>query len=297
MTQLNFNQVQLDAWMQQARSLSTIGQLPSYIPRLAQVNPELFALQIRGVTGQVLTRGDASVTFPLMSVIKPFLLLYLLETLGEERIFQAVGREASELPFNSLEQLEADGGFPRNPMINSGAIALCALLPGYNACQSLCQWLNQNAQSNLFLDESMLESVRSLPNPRNCQIAERLSQSGYLAKSPSQALDTYERICCLSGTLSDLAQLGLLLADRDNSLQSQNREIVTQMMSVCGLYQYSAKFASEFGLPTKSSVSGVLLSIIPDTGAIALYSPPLDTTGNSVRGLFLLQKLVKHLAE
>lgn len=297
MTQLNFNQVQLDAWMQQARSLSTIGELPSYIPCLAQVNPELFALQIRGVTGQVFTGGDVSVTFPLMSVIKPFLLLYLLETLGEERIFQSVGREASDLPFNSLEQLEADGGFPRNPMINSGAIALCSLLPGYNACQSLCQWLNQNAQSHLFLDESMLESVRSLPNPRNRQIAERLSQAGYLAKSPLQALDIYERICCLSGTLSDLAQLGILLADRGHSLQANNREIVTQMMRVCGLYQYSAKFASEFGIPTKSSVSGILLSIIPDQGAIALYSPPLDATGNSVRGLFLLQKLVQHLAK
>jgi len=31
--------------------------------------------------------------------------------------------EPSDEPFNSLKQLQADQGWPRNPMLNSGAIA------------------------------------------------------------------------------------------------------------------------------------------------------------------------------
>lgn len=63
-----------------------------------------------------------------MSAIKPFSLLYLLEQFGAETVFQWVGVEPSDAPFNSLEQLIADHGRPRNPMINSGAITLASTL-------------------------------------------------------------------------------------------------------------------------------------------------------------------------
>ncbi len=73
-----------------------------------------------------------------MSVIKPFLLLYSLCNFGSEFVFKTVGIKPSEKSFNSLEQLEADAGWPRNPMINSGAIALASLAPG-NTATERCQ--------------------------------------------------------------------------------------------------------------------------------------------------------------
>ncbi|MDI9634951.1 glutaminase [Geitlerinema splendidum] len=278
---MRLNLAQWEVWEQQARSLT--GQLPTYIPRLAEVEPNAFALQMRNLKGESWTRGNPELTFPLMSVVKPLLLLFLLECLGEESVFQQVGREASELPFNSLEQLEADGGFPRNPMINSGAIALCNLLPDP---ECLREWLSQSANCQLFLDEAMLASVRSVPNQRNLAIAERLQQAGLLTQSPLQVLDIYEKICCLSGAIADVAQLGLLLAQ-----PGKTREIVTEIVRQCGLYQASATFAAEVGIPTKSSVSGLLLSWVPGEGAIAIYSPPLDPAGNSIQGLFLLKQV------
>jgi len=45
----------------------------------------------------------------------------LLEQLGAEAVFARVGMEPSDEPF-SLKQL-ADQGWPRNPMLNSGAIS------------------------------------------------------------------------------------------------------------------------------------------------------------------------------
>jgi glutaminase len=290
-------QAQLDAWAQKAQTQSQHGQLPDYIPRLAEANPNWFAAQIQGMDGQILTSGDMTLSFPLMSVVKPFLLLFLLEHLGTQGVFEYVGNKPSTEPFNSLAQLEADAGWSRNPMLNSGAIVLASLLPGENArsrCSNLRQWLNQHSNCDLFLDESMLSSVRSLPNERNQAIARQLVKSGYL-DAVETALDTYNHICCLSGTVADLASLGMLLAHDLGEILPEHRRTVNTLITTCGLYQASRHFAVQVGLPTKSGVSGVLVSIVPSQGAIACYSPPLDQTGNSVAGLFLLQQITQAL--
>ncbi len=65
-------------------------------------------------------------------------------------------------------------------------------------------------------------------------------------------------------------------------------EIILEIMTNCGLYEASQQFALEVGFPTKSGVSGALLSIVPKQGAIACYSPLLNEQGNSILGLNLL---------
>lgn len=290
-------QAGLNTWVVEAQAHSQGGQLPNYIPMLAAANPSWFALQIQTVEGQIYTAGEVNLSFALMSAIKPFILLFLLQQLGKERVFSHVGMSPSDQPFNSLTQLESDRGFPRNPMINSGAIALCSLLPGNDAlsrCENLRLWLNQHAQSQLVLDQLMLNCVQSVPNQPNRAIARLMAQSGYLA-AEEIALDTYNYLCCLSGTVVDLALLGMLLVEQHNVIRSQNRCSVNALMTTCGLYQASSRFAVEVGLPTKSGVSGVILSLVPNGGAIACYSPILDEAGNSKAGLFLVQQLAQNL--
>lgn len=281
----------------QARKHTQEGKLPDYIPLLTQANPNWLAVQIQTVIEQNYSAGDIHCAFPLMSVVKPFVLLFLIQQIGAERVFSHVGMKPSDLPFNSLTQLIADKGFPRNPTINSGAIALCSLLPGINAfsrCENLRLWLNQTAGCQLILDNQMLNSVRSLPNDRNLAITRLLTKSGCI-DSPETALDTYNHVCCLAGTVADLARMGMLLVRGNNAIAPQNRRIVNAIMTTCGLYQASARFASEVGLPTKSGVSGAILSIVPTQGAIACYSPGLDETGNSKAGMFLIQQLAQGL--
>lgn len=290
-------QAQLDALAVQAQTHTQYGQLPDYIPLLAQANHTWFAVQIQNVDSQVHSAGDVSLSFPLMSAIKPFVLLFLLEQLGAEAVFSRVGMEPSNEPFNSLKQLQADKGWPRNPMINSGAIALASLLPGQDGAsraQSLCEWLNEHANVKLVLNEQMLASVRSVPNERNHAIANLLAHFGYVDELET-ALDTYNYICCLSGTVADLASLGMLLVQSRKVIISENRRTVNALMTTCGLYQASGRFAVEVGLPTKSGVSGALISVVPSQGAIACYSPALDRAGNSKAGLFLLQQLTQAL--
>ncbi|MDJ0524876.1 MAG: glutaminase [Microcystis sp. M53600_WE12] len=274
----------IQAWIGEVHLSDRKGQTPYYIPVLNQVHPEVFALQIHCLKGEILSWGDETVTFPLMSVIKPFLLLYLLTHLGEDAVFRRVGKQASSYPFNSLTQLQEDRCFPRNPMINSGAIALTDLLAGEtpeSRCENLLLWLNEMGNCQLFLDRSVLESVHSYPNVHNQALSLELEKNGYISHR-YLALETYNQICCLSGKIADLANLGKLI------LASSFAEIILEIMTNCGLYEASEKFAIEVGFPTKSGVSGALLSIVPQQGAIACYSPLLNEQGNSILGLNLL---------
>ncbi|MBW4439671.1 MAG: glutaminase A [Plectolyngbya sp. WJT66-NPBG17] len=295
MSLANLTQANLDAWVAQARRFTLQGRLPDYIPQLARVDARLLAVHMIADHNRI--AGDVVQPFVLMSVIKPFLLLYLLEQLGIERVFQQVGMEPSDQPFHSIAQLKHDEGHPRNPMINSGAIALTGLMPkasGTERCEAFRRWLNDRAHTEFILDEKALDSVRSLPNQTNRAIADLLVQS-QLLDQVDVAIDTYNQFCCLSGTIADLARLGLLLAKPHAQISPMHQQIVSALMLTCGLYEVSGTFAVKVGLPMKSGVSGALLAIVPKQGAIACYSPAIDTVGNSVAGLFLVEKLSQEL--
>ena len=310
---------QLAPWVAQARSLTSGGRLPDYIPQLAHASAQTLAIQVQTTGGQRIVAGDSAQPFTLMSVVKPFLLLFALEQWGEAMVFRRVGTQPSDQPFHSVAQLSLDQGFPRNPMINSGAIALTAFLSGTSGesrCEMLRQWLNARAGSQLVLDEKMLHSVRSLSNETNRAIARALVEAKHLDQM-EMAIDTYNHICCLSGTIADLAALGLLLVSNpvgarssvsatrnfnENAPQeasagiaARHRHIVNALMLTCGLYEDSGAFAVRVGVPIKSGVSGALLAIVPRQGAIACYSPTIDPTGTSVAGLFLVESLVQAL--
>lgn len=273
----------LQQWLQLARQEVTKGKLPSYIPLLAQADPEAIAIAIQQVKGERIMAGDIAITFPLMSVVKPFLLLYLLENLGRDAVFQIVDSKLSNDPFNAIPDDK-----PKNPLINSGAIAISSLLSSYDTLQN---WLNQRSGANLTLDLAMLDSVRSVTNRRNLAIADQLKYLGIIA-NPSQALAVYEEICCLRGNVQDLAQIGTLLVSTE---RSPHIPIVLEIMTQCGMYESSAEFAKDLGLPSKSSISGALLSIIVDKAAIACYSPTLDEFGNSVAGVFLIRQVKNYV--
>ncbi|MTJ49480.1 glutaminase [Dolichospermum sp. UHCC 0259] len=287
----------LSIWVEQAKTQAAQGKVIERIPKLATANPNSFAVYISCESGENYSLGDTDCVFPFMSVIKPFSLLYLLEYYGEKQVLQWVGVKPSDAPFNSLLQLKEDHGYPRNSMINSGAITLADKLPGKdgNECTQLfCKWLNELAGTQIYIDTDILASVRASRSQINIDITNYLCESGNL-NNIELSLDVYEQICCISGRVEELAKLGNLLACKNEFINNQHRQFVNTVMLTCGLYEASAEYAVKIGLPIKSGIGGGLVAIIPNQGAIASYSPALDITGNPVAGLALMETLSQNL--
>ncbi|PSN18960.1 glutaminase A [filamentous cyanobacterium CCP5] len=285
---------QVLSWAEAAQDRAQQGTVNQRIPALARCQPDWFSLQIDDLDRTLHGWGEIYQPFALMSVVKPFLLLYLLEQYGSDQVFTWVGIDPSDRPFNDLNQLKADGGHPRNPMINSGALTLAGKLPGSDPVAEFKDWLNQRAGCQLWLDAPTLESVRQGPRQANLALLDCLV-AGDRIQNPDQALDAYEQICCFSTRIDDLARLGRLLAFRQGSIQADHRRTVNALMLTCGLYEASAHHGLTIGLPIKSGISGAMLAIVPNQGVIATYGPALDAQGNSVAGLAFVTQLAQAL--
>ena len=107
-------------------STETKGKVASYIPELANADPNTWAMAFCSVDGQQHGAGDISLPFSVQSTSKPLSYLMALEELGEEEVHRFVGREPSGRNFNEMCLNAQD--IPHNPMINAGAIMVASLI-------------------------------------------------------------------------------------------------------------------------------------------------------------------------
>lgn len=264
----------------------------NYIPELANVNPDLLSGSILLSDGTQISSGDYEQhTFTLQSVAKLISLIGLMEEYGEEKIFSWIHAESSGQPFSSIAQVDRYGATPVNPMINAGAIALCSHIPGDT--QERAQWLDSWA-SKLFGKElnvngKVFASERATGD-RNRSIAYLLKSKGELPLSVDDTLETYFYLCSYEADIQTAAYLPMILAnggllpDGTRIISERTSNCVVSIMATCGLYDESGMHLVKTGMPSKSGVSGLIISLSTGRGGIAICSPRLNEKGGSIRG-------------
>jgi glutaminase len=280
------------------------GSVSEVYPALARVSPELYGICVASVDGRVHAAGDAGVEFTLMSVAKPFTFALVCDAIGPDEIQRRVGVNATGLPFNSLEALEANEEGRTNPMVNPGAIATASFARGDSAADKwrfVCDGLSRFAGRQLELDEQAFGSA-SATNHRNRELATVLAQRDGLGCDPAGALDVYTRQSCLRVTARDLAVMGATLADGGVNPVTGERVVSTDtcryaltVMTTAGLYETSGDWLYDIGLPGKSGIGGGIVTVSPGKGGLGTFSPPLDEAGNSVRGQLAARFLSRRL--
>jgi glutaminase len=281
----------------------TDGQVATYIPELAKASPNDFGICIVTEDGRTFEVGDCDTPFTMQSVTKPFTFGMALEELGHEEVWRYVGVEPSGDAFNSIT-LQDETNRPFNPMINTGAITVSALLHarhGARALDHMLSRLSAAAGRQLTVDEAVYQSEYRTGH-RNRAIAHLLLNFGVVHDEAEAALDLYFRQCAILVTCRDLAMMGATLANmgRNPVTGEPVFEIacVKDMLSImftCGMYDYSGQWAYRVGVPAKSGVSGGVMAVVNRQLGIATYSPPLDERGNSRRGIEVCSGLAARL--
>jgi glutaminase len=283
--------------------LQTDGAVATYIPELARADASWFGIAVATADGHVYEVGDTRQPFTIQSISKPFVYGLALEDRGKGAVLQRIGVEPTGDAFNQIS-LEPATGRPRNPMINAGAIAATSLVAGRtpeDRWERILALFSLYAGRPLRLDEKVYVSERDTGH-RNRAISHMLRNSGVIEHDPEPDLDLYFRQCSIEVDCRDLSIMGATLAvggtnpvTHERVLRASNVDEVLSVMTTCGMYDYAGEWLYRVGLPAKSGVAGGILAVLPGQLAIAVFSPPLDARGNSVRGGAVCEALSEEL--
>ena len=281
------------------------GAVATYIPELADADPTKFGIAVASPDGTVIG-GDADEAFSIQSVSKLVTLTRALGPLGEQ-LWSRVGREPSGSPFNSIVQLEAENGIPRNPFINAGAIAVTdAIVSGHPPRQALgeiVQFIKAAAHDDSIYIDNAVAASEKLTGYRNMALANYMKAFGVIQNPVDHVLGVYFHHCSIAMSCRQLAAAGRYLAFEGRSHPNDGNSLVSAdcarrinaVMLTCGHYDGSGEFAYRVGLPGKSGVGGGILAIVPGRASIAVWSPGLDVSGNSHLGRLALEKLAREM--
>lgn len=280
-----------------------VGKVASYIPALARVNPEKFGAAIITVDGETALYGDAQEAFSIQSISKVFSLTLALNKVGDH-LWTRVGREPSGNAFNSIVQLEKERGIPRNPLVNAGALAVTdILLQGKSiaSCKDeLLGFIHRvSGDPSIHFDQEVARSELETAN-RNASLAHFMKSFNNIEHSVEDVLQVYCNHCAISMSCEQLARSFLFLSQngqdplsRERIVSEQRARRINSIMMLCGHYDASGDFAFRVGLPGKSGVGGGIVVVVPDVATIAVWSPCLNSNGNSHAGSAALEAIAR----
>lgn len=301
------NQEKLDSFVQANRHFCEQGKVANYIPALAQVDPNQLGIAIyNSQTNEMVSSGDATARFAIESMSKVPVLLLAIADNGIEGVLKKVNTEPTGFAFNSILNIEINHDTrPLNPFVNAGAIATSSLVKGkdkeerFNRILSFMKELCDD--EGIFLNEDIYVS-ESKTGDINRSLAYYMNGNQMIEGDVDKILDVYFKQCSVEVTAQGIAKAAAVLANGGvapwNQKQIVSKEaatLVKSIMTTAGLYDESGEFSAHVGIPAKSGVGGGLLGVAPKKYGLGVFSPPLDSYGNSTAGIRLLRDVVREL--
>ncbi len=282
------------------------GKVATYIPELAKADVNEFGICTISYDKGVSCVGDYEKCFTMQSIVKAIILLRALMDKGEGEVRNLVGVEATGKPFDTFNYSDQDLKCEHiNPMINAGAIALCTLIDGETYQEKFQKLLDltRKIAGNpcLDIDEEVYLSEKSTGN-KNRALTYMLKAYGIINVDAEDVLDCYFRACSIKVTSVDLARIAFVLANKgkdpntgEQIFDKKHASYINAVLMTCGMYDGSGEFAVTVGIPAKSGVGGGIMGIVPNRMGVGIYSPALDSKGNSCAGIKALELLSKEL--
>lgn len=280
------------------------GKQADYIPALAKVNPDQFGICLQTVSGESYSYKQADERFSIQSIAKVFALAMGLSLKGEA-LWKNVGKEPSGTAFNSLVQLEMEHGIPRNPFINAGAIVVADLLlteleDAEGEFLKFVRALSGSDDVDYNMEIAMSERATGY---LNAAIANMLKYHGTIENDIERVLMFYFKMCSVEMSCRELAQAFLAFTNHSAfeyagyKLSKSRIKRLNAVMQTCGFYDEAGEFSYLVGLPGKSGVGGGIIAVYPHRYSVAVWSPRLNSKGNSVMGMKALELLTTYTEE
>jgi glutaminase len=280
------------------------GKNADYIPELAKVDSKLFGIAVVSTDNESVAVGDTKTPFSIQSIAKVFSLALAMEEHGGDKVFQKIGSEPTGRAFNSPVAVVDMPTHTGNPLVNAGAIATVSLISGKSAEEKWAKILafyGRVAGEKLTLIDSVYKS-EAATNTGNKALSYLLAKYDRIYADPFQSVEVYTKECSVGVNAVQLARMGATLANNginpatgEQVIKRENVPEILSSMMMAGLYDGSGGWAWHVGLPAKSGVGGGIVAVMPGKGAIAVFAPPLDEAGNSVKAQEVIQYVANKL--
>ncbi|MEG7595709.1 glutaminase B [Vibrio cholerae] len=290
--------------IEEVRPLTSKGIVADYIPALAKVPSEKLGIAVFTNQGEVITAGDAQEGFSIQSISKVLSLTLAMGLYQPDELWSRVGKEPSGQAFNSLIQLEMEHGIPRNPFINAGAIVVCDMLQSRLSAprQRLLEFVRQLSGEPLIAYDKVVAASEMMHSDRNAAIAYLMRSFGNFHNEVIPVLHNYFHACALkmscvelAKTFSYLANKGVSVVTGETVITPTQSKQTNALLATCGLYDGAGEFAYRVGMPGKSGVGGGIIAVVPGEMTLAVWSPALDQSGNSLAGTRALELLAQRI--
>jgi glutaminase len=279
--------------------MPNIGQVANYIPALANVNPNKFGINLCTINGENFSFADANEKFSIQSIAKVFALTLAYKELGSD-LWQRVGVEPSGSSFNSLALLEYEQGIPRNPFINAGALVISDILLDLlkNPKEDFLNFVKKISNNSQIKYNQQIAESEKKTGYKNAAIVNLMKSFGNIKNNINDVLDFYFDLCSIEMSCTELSNTFMLYAtggvlrwNGERILSTSKTKRINAIMQTCGFYDEAGEFTFKVGLPGKSGVGGGIAAVFPGQYAVAVWSPPLNKKGNSVKGFLALELL------